>query len=140
MKLTEAKLRTIIRETIKEAGFGPQPTQGGGDYFGSNLSSGNSAIKGHAKFSSREAKTIIDQSVREYAKILRKAQYKIIKDWMSKAKAGVLDYFDINRGISSGDITRAYPYETRFLRAVLNKPKIMNRFKKYYNGRRGKKR
>ena len=93
MKLTEAKLRTIIRETIKEAGFGPQPTHGGGDYFGSNLSSGNSAVKGHAKFSSKEAKTIIDQSVREYAKILRKAQYKISDEQKQKISNSLKEYW-----------------------------------------------
>lgn len=138
MKLTESKLRKIIRKSIKEAGF--EPTHGGGDYYSSNRSGSTSAIKGFAKFSSKEAKTIMDQSVRDYAKILRKAQHKIIKDWMNKAKSGTLDYFDINRGISSGDITRAYPYEVKFLHDVLNKEKIMNRFKKYYGGRRGKKR
>ena len=52
-------------------------------------------------------KTIIEKSIGEYAKILRKAQYTIIKDWMSKAKAGVLDFYDINRGIK----TNPWPWE-----------------------------
>ena len=37
-------------------------------------------------FSSKEAKTIIDSSIRQYATLLRKAEAKIIKDWLTKAK------------------------------------------------------
>ena len=90
-------------------------------------------------FSSREAKQIMDQSLREYAKVLRKAQHKIIKDWMSKAKAGVLDFFDIQRGLSGGDMSRAHQYETDFLRDVLRKDKIIDRFRSYFGGRKRKK-
>ena len=91
-------------------------------------------------YSSREAKTIIEKSIGEYAKILRKAQYTIIKDWMSKAKSGVIDFYDINRGVKTSSVGRAYPYEADFLRNVLLKDKIINRFKKYFGGRKGKKR
>ena len=87
-------------------------------------------------FRSPEAKTIMDQSLKEYAKILRKAQYKVIKDWMNKAKAGVLDFFDISRGLKSGDVSRAHPYETEFLRNVLRKDKIIDRFRSYTGGRK----
>ena len=80
------------------------------------------------QFSSPEAKKIIDQSLREYAKLLRKAQYKIIKDWMSKAKSGTLDFFDIQKGLSGGDVSRAHPYEPQFLKSVLIKDKIIERF------------
>ena len=90
------------------------------------------------QFSSPEAKKIIDQSLREYAKLLRKAQYKIIKDWMSKAKAGVLDFFDIQKGLSGGDMSRAHQYETEFLRGVLRKDKIIDRFRSYFGGRKRK--
>ena len=34
---------------------------------------------------------------------------------MSKAKAGVIDYFDVVRGLETGDIARAKPFETKFL-------------------------
>ena len=91
------------------------------------------------QFSSPEAKKIIDQSLREYAKVLRKAQYKIVKDWMSKAKSGTLDFFDIQRGLSGGDMSRAHQYETEFLRGVLRKDKIIDRFRSYFGGRKRKK-
>ena len=90
-------------------------------------------------FSSPEAKKVMDQSLREYAKILRKAQHKVIKDWMRKAKAGVLDFFDISMGLQKGDISRAHPYETEFLRNVLRKDNIINRFRSYTGGRKRRK-
>ena len=98
------------------------------------------AAKQMPKFSSKEAKTIIDSSIRQYATLLRKAEGKIIKDWMTKAKAGVIDYFDIVRGLQTGDISRAYPFELRFLKGILDRDKIMNRFRSYYKGKKGKKR
>ena len=116
MKLTKSQLKEMIKEILEEdmaPGLG---------------------------YSSKEAKTVIEQSLEEYAKILRKAQYKIIKDWMSKAKAGVMDYFDIVRGIKANKVQRTYPYEAEFLSSVLNKDKIMDRFRKYFGGRKGKKR
>ena len=90
-------------------------------------------------YSSKEAKVVIDGALRNYAKELRKVQYKVIKDWMSKAKAGVIDYFDLQRGLTTGDMSRAHPYETQFLHSVLTKDKIIDRFRKYFGGRKGKK-
>ena len=87
-------------------------------------------------FSSKEAKAVLDRSVRDYAKVLRKAQYKVVKDWMSKAKAGVIDYYDLVRGLKTGDVQRAHPYETDFLFNVLNKEKIIQRFEKYFGGKK----
>tara|TARA_R110001592_G_scaffold336673_1_gene622325 strand:+ start:228 stop:689 length:462 start_codon:yes stop_codon:yes gene_type:complete len=87
-------------------------------------------------FSSKEAKAVLDSSVKEYAKLLRKAQYKIVKDWMAKAKAGVIDYYDIVRGLKTGDVSRAHTYETDFLFKVLNKDKIVQRFNKYFGGKK----
>ena len=92
------------------------------------------------KYSSKEAKAVIDGAIRNYAKDLRKVQYKVIKDWMSKAKNGVIDYFDIVRGLQTGDISRAHPYETNFLHSVLTKDKIIDRFRKYFGGKKGKNR
>ena len=91
-------------------------------------------------FSSKEAQAVMDKSIRQYAKILRKAQYNIIKDWMAMAKRGIIDYFDIVRGLQTGDASRAYPFELRFLKGILDKDKIMNRFRQYFGGKKGKKR
>ena len=117
MKLTKSQLKEIIQEILEEDWASTTPA-----------------------YSSREAKTIIEKSIEDYAKVLRKAQYKIIKDWMSKAKAGVIDYFDLMRGIKANQVQRTYPYEADFLRNVLLKDKIIDRFKKYFGGRKGKKR
>ena len=117
MKLTESKLREIIREELQNEDFGM-------------------AAKQMAKFSSPEAKTIIDSSLKDYAKLLRKAQGKVVKDWMEKAKAGAIDYFDLVRGLQTGDASRANPDETTFLFSLLNKDKVMNRFKSYFGGKK----
>ena len=90
-------------------------------------------------FSSKEAKKVVDGALRNYAKDLRKVQYRVVKDWMSKAKSGVIDFFDIQRGLQYGDITRAHPYEAEFLQKVLTKDKIMDRFRKYFGGKKGMK-
>ena len=86
--------------------------------------------------SSPEAKKIVDDALRMYSKELRKLQAKVIKDWMSKAKAGAIDFFDLVRGFKHGDISRAYPYETDFLMSVLTKDKIIDRFRKYFGGKK----
>ena len=91
-------------------------------------------------FSSKEAKKVMDVSLRGYAKDLRKVEHKIIKDWMSKAKAGVLDFFDIEKGLTQGDASRAHPEETQFLHSILVKEKILNRFRSYFGGKKGKSR
>ena len=70
------------------------------------------------------------------AKELRKVQYKVVKDWMTKAKGGVIDFFDLVRGFQSGDMRRAYPYEVEFLMSVLTKDKIIDRFRKYFGGKK----
>ena len=91
-------------------------------------------------YSSGEAKTVVDGALKQYSKELRKLQGKVVKDWMTKAKAGVIDYFDLVRGFQQGDAKRAYPYETDFLMSVLSKDKIIDRFRKYFGGKKGKKR
>ena len=115
MKLTKQKLKEIIKEELMAEDWKSGPA-----------------------FSSREAKTIMDQSLREYAKVLRKAEYKVIKDWMNKAKAGVLDFFDISRGLKTGDASRAHKYEVDFLMDVLRRDKIVDRFRSYLGGRKRK--
>ena len=59
---------------------------------------------------------------------------------MSKAKSGVIDYFDLVRGFKTGDASRANPYEVKFLQSVLEKDKIIDRFRKYFGGKKGKQR
>ena len=65
-------------------------------------------------------------------------QYRVVKDWMSKAKSGVIDYFDLVRGLKTGDIRRAHTFEVDFLHSVLTRDKIMDRFRKYFGGKKGK--
>ncbi len=116
MKLTKSQLKEMIKEILDEDEIS------------------------EVGYSSKEAKTIVEQGIEDYAKVLRKAQYKIIKDWMTKAKAGVIDYFDLVRGIKTNRVQRTYPYEANFLKSVLIKDKIIDRFRSYFGGRKGKKR
>ena len=58
---------------------------------------------------------------------------------MSAAKSGQIDFFDIIRGLKTGDAKRAHPYETDFLVKVLTRDKIVDRFRKYFGGKKGKK-
>ena len=97
-------------------------------------------VQAPPKYSSKEAKTVVDGALRNYSKDLKKLQYRVIKDWMSKAKSGVIDYFDLIRGFQQGDAKRANPYEVDFLMSVLTKDKIIDRFRKYFGGKKGKKR
>ena len=87
-------------------------------------------------FSSSEAKKIVDDALRTYSKELKKLQGKVVKDWLSKAKSGVIDYFDLIRGFQTGSSKRAYPYEVDFLMSVLTKDKIIDRFRKYFGGKK----
>ena len=89
-------------------------------------------------YSSKEAKDVIDDGLKSWAKDLRKVQGRVVKDWMSAAKSGVVDYFDLVRGLKTGDIRRAHPYETDFLFGLLNKDKIVDRFRRYFGGNKGK--
>ena len=136
MKLTRKILKEIIKEELNElGGFSHGKSFDIGSPYGKKgKGMGNPQYKG---YSSKEAKKVVDDGLRDYAKILRKAQYKVIKDWLSKAKSGAVDYFDLVRGFNTGDISRAYPYETKFLMSILNKDKILNRFRSYFKGKKG---
>ena len=108
------------------------------DYLlNSNLYEGFGGVSSPPPFSSKEAKMVVDDALRKYSKELRKLQGKVVKDWMTKAKAGVIDFFDLIRGFQHGDSRRAYPYETDFLMSVLTKDKIIDRFRKYFGGKKG---
>ena len=121
MKISKKRIKEIIREEIQLLNEKPF---GHGEFY--------------QGFSSKEAKNVIDKELKVWAKDLRKVQYRVIKSWMSKAKAGVIDYFDLVRGLDTGDIARAHPYETKFLKSVLDRDKILNRFRKYFGGKKGK--
>ena len=127
----EAKI-TIAKENMNSVKDYLTHHQNGGEI--------DEALTSTQSYSSKEAKAIIDGAIRNYAKDLRKVQYRVIKDWMSKAKSGVIDFFDINRGLQMGDVSRAHPYETQFLHSVLARDKIIDRFRKYFGGKKGKKR
>ena len=90
------------------------------------------------KYSSTEAKDIIDGAIKNWVDSLRKSQYNIIKDWMTAAKSGKIDFFDLIRGLKTGDARRAHPYETEFMVKVLTKDKVIDRFRKYFDGKKGK--
>jgi|10_taG_2_1085330.scaffolds.fasta_scaffold13471_6 hypothetical protein len=104
------------------------------------MTEGFGGVTSPPPFSSPEAKKVVDDALRKYSKELRKLQGKVVKDWMAKAKNGVIDFFDLARGFQHGDLSRAYPYEVEFLQKVLTKDKIVDRFRKYFGGKKGKKR
>ena len=107
------------------------------DYLlNSNLDESFAGMSSPPPHSSKEAKKVVDDALRSYSKELRKLQGKVVKDWMSKAKAGVIDFFDLVRGFQHGDSRRAYPYEIEFLMSVLTKDKIIDRFRKYFGGKK----
>ena len=107
------------------------------DYLlNSNLDESFAGMSSPPPHSSKEAKKVVDDALRMYSKELRKLQGKVVKDWMSKAKGGVIDFFDLVRGFQSGDMRRAYPYEVEFLMSVLTKDKIIDRFRKYFGGKK----
>ena len=108
------------------------------DYLltGSKVDESFGGVSSPPPFSSKEAKMVVDDALRQYSKELRKLQGRVVKDWMTKAKAGVIDFFDLVRGFQSGDTSRAHPYEVEFLQKVLTKDKIVDRFRKYLNGKK----
>ena len=107
------------------------------DYLlNSNLDESFAGMSSPPPHSSKEAKKVVDDALRSYSKELRKLQGKVVKDWMSKAKSGVIDFFDLIRGFQTGSSKRAYPYETEFLMSVLTKDKIIDRFRKYFGGKK----
>jgi hypothetical protein len=87
-------------------------------------------------WSSKEAKKIMDDSLRLWSKDLKQVKGRVVKDWMSKAKAGVLDFFDIEKGMTQGDVSRAHPKEVELLHNLLTRDKIMNRFRSYFGGKK----
>ncbi len=151
MKITRSKLKEIIKEEIEIIKEEKLDELGGfnipdmSSHEDSYVAPKRDTEKGGSrdflqKFSSKEARSIIDGELRNWAKQLRKFEGKVVKDWMSAAKSGQIDFFDIIRGLKTGDVSRAHPYETDFLVSLLTKDKIIDRFRSYFNGKKGKKR
>ena len=122
MKLTKQRLKEIIKEELEEASS---------SQFGGMKTFYNS-------YSSLEAKKVVEGRLAEYVKQLRKLEGKLIKDWMSAAKSGTIDFFDLVRGFNVGDVKRGHQYEIKFLDGLLTRDKIQNRFRSYFEGRKGK--
>ena len=120
-------------------GFVPNPDVGVNHYTAPKRDTSGGMKTFHQKFSSPEARSIIDGQLKQMAKELRKVQNKVIKTWMQGAKSGAIDFFDIIRGLKTGDVSRAHPYEVDFLVNVLTKDKIIDRFRSYFKGKKGKK-
>ena len=139
MKISKERVREIIREELNELGdfsHDRYVSLSGNSRLGKK---GKSTVKNwYQGYSDKEAKNIIDKALKMWAKDLRKVQYRVVKDWMKAAKAGKIDYFDLVRGLKTGDARRAHTYETDFLFGLLNKDKIVDRFRKYFGGKKGK--
>ena len=106
------------------------------DYSGKR--SGNEMNMFYNSYSSSEAKKVVEGKLAEYVKQLRKLEGKLIKDWMSSAKSGVIDFFDLMRGFNVGNVQRAHKYEINFLSGLLERDKIQDRFRSYFKGKKGK--
>ena len=135
-KLTESEKKEIV----SELGFEPTIDLGGNFDPHPKRKDRDSKNQGVflQKFSSGEARNIIDGQLKQMAQDLRKVQHRVIKTWMQGAKSGQIDFFDIIRGLKTGDIKRAHPYEVNFLVSLLTRDKIINRFRSYFKGKKGK--
>ena len=145
MKISKKRLKEIIEDEIQninEAGSIGGPIDLSSMENSYTAPKRDTDVKNQGvflqKFSSKEAKAIIDGNLKLWAKDLRKVQYRVIKNWMSAAKSGKIDFFDIIRGLKTGDVRRAHQYETDFLVSVLTRDKIIDRFRKYFGGKKGK--
>ena len=146
MKLTKSSLKEMIREVIKEEkqlneSIGTNWTNSDvvknpEDY--SDKRSGNKMNMFYNSYSSSEAKKVVEGRLAEYVKLLRKIEGKLVKDWMSAAKSGAIDFFDLMRGFNVGDVQRGHKYEIDFLSGLLERDKIQDRFRSYFKGKKGK--
>ena len=145
MKLTKSSLKEMIREVIREekqlnedigTWINPDVSKNPEDY--SDKRSGNKMNMFYNSYSSGEAKKVVEGRLAEYVKQLRKLEGKLVKDWMSSAKSGVIDFFDLMRGFNVGDVQRGHKYEIDFLSGLLERDKIQDRFRSYFKGKKGK--
>ena len=149
MKLTKSSLKEMIREVIKEE---KQLNEDIGTWIDSDIqknymdyapsrrkTDNDGGLKMfYNSYSSSEAKKVVEGRLAEYVQLLRKMEGKLVKDWMSAAKSGVIDFFDLMRGFNTGDVRRANGYEIKFLDGLLSKDKIQDRFRSYFKGKKGK--
>ena len=151
MKLTKSTLKEMIREVIKEEKqlneyFGQwvdkDVSKNYMDYAPSRRKTddGGGFKMFYQKYSSPEAKKIVEGRLADYVQQLRKLEGKLVKDWMSAAKSGAIDFFDLIRGFNVGDVRRAHKYEIQFLDGLISRDKIQDRFRSYFKGRKGKRR
>ena len=147
MKLTKSSLKEMIREVIKEEkqlneDFGtpidPDVVKNPMDYTSDRRDKDGGIKMFYNSYSSSEAKKVVEGRLAEYIQQLRKLEYKLIKDWMSAAKSGAIDFFDLVRGFNTGDIRRGHQYEIKFLDGLLSRDKIQDRFRAYFKGKKGK--
>ena len=146
MKLTKSSLKEMIREVIREEkqlneDIGTNWTNSDvaknpEDY--TDKRSGNKMNIFYNSYSSGEAKKVVEGRLADYVQQLRKLEGKLVKDWMSAAKSGVIDFFDLIRGFNVGDVRRAHKYEIQFLDGLISRDKIQDRFRSYFKGRKGK--
>ena len=142
-KVNEEISDELVEQILNELGGFSTPGEQGltsNDYTAPKRDTKGGDMKAFLqKFSSSEAKAIVDGGLQNYVKDLRKVEGRIVKDWMKAAKSGQIDFFDIIRGLKTGDVSRAHPYEMDFFVELLTKNKIVDRFRKYFGGKKGKK-
>ena len=148
MKLTKSSLKEMIREVIKEEkqlneSIGTDWTDSDivknpMDYASDRRDKDGGMKIFYNSYSSPEAKKVVEGRLKEYVQLLRKMEGKLVKDWMSAAKSGVIDFFDLMRGFNVGDVQRGHKYEIDFLSGLLERDKIQDRFRSYFKGKKGK--
>ncbi len=85
-------------------------------------------------FSSDEARSHVENDVKQMSKHLGKASQKVIKIMMDGVKSHKYDAFDLQRAISSGNVRDTHTGERDFLRVLWNK--VRDGFRRY--SKRGK--
>ena len=148
MKLTKSSLKEMIREVIKEEkqlneSIGTDWTNSDivknpMDYASDRRDKDGGMKIFYNSYSSSEAKKVVEGRLKDYVQLLRKIEGKLVKDWMSAAKSGVIDFFDLMRGFNVGDVQRGHKYEIDFLSGLLERDKIQDRFRAYFKGKKGK--
>ena len=142
MKLTKQRLKEIIKEELMNEDIGqamdPDVVKNPMDYASDRRDDSGGIKMFYNSYSSSEAKKVVEGRLADYVQQLRKLEGKLVKDWMSAAKSGVIDFFDLIRGFNVGDVRRAHTYEIKFLSGLLERDKIQDRFRSYFKGRKGK--
>ena len=86
------------------------------------------------RFSSPEAKQMVEKDIQKMSKILGKASQQSIKTMMDGVKGKRYDAMDIQRAIMSGNIRDTHTGERDFMRVLWNK--VRDGFRRY--SKRGK--